>query len=278
VTKQEHSGKQPSNPTRALTDAQRYDLDLNGYLVVRNALSGSARAELLHFWEQKLQSKSYHTLSFNWGQAWQALIDLETVFPIVEDMVGRSARLDHAFCVDQRFGNPNERLHHESGGFDLGCYYTFHKGRMYNGLIGVIYSLFDPCPKSPTFACIPGSHKAEIETPQPYFDLPTSPWSRVVKIEPGDAIIFSEALTHGTHLASADPDDRDVRRAIMMKYTPGHMAFRQPVNSPLQSELARRPGFDHSPIEGAMNLDHLTRRQRAIVAQPAFYLNRPEEV
>ena len=47
------------------------------------------------------------------------------------------------------------------------------------------------------------------------------PWIRTVPLKAGSAVIFTEALTHGTIPWTAEHE----RRALFCRYMPGHMAF-----------------------------------------------------
>jgi len=93
---------------------------------------------------------------------------------------------------------------------------------MYNGLTVVAYALKDVNPGDGGFACIPGSHKSNYPAPKDWLDLQTpAPCAQAVPALAGSAILFTEALTHGTlpwHGA-------DERRTLFIKYCPKHMAY-----------------------------------------------------
>ena len=258
----------------ALSEVDRYLFDLQGYLVVRGALDGSTIAELLNFWDMRLRAKCLHDLSFTWGPAWQNLIDPPRVYPLIRTLLANRARLDHAFTVDERFGNAQGRLHHHADLFHAGVFYRASLGTMHNGLLGVVYSLLPPSPTSPTFCAVPGSHKAGFPTPKRFYTIDTCPVAEAVYIEAGDAIIFNEALTHGTFLPKLELGQRGARRAIMVKYMPDCMAFRSPGHWQPATSIAPTPNYAHEAWEGQCDPTSLTPRQRRLVCLPPFHRNR----
>ena len=78
-------------------------------------------------------------------------------------------------------------------------YHRFENGRMNNGLVSVSYSLSEVGPEDGGFACIPGSHKANYLCPLEVRRLEVDLGCvRHIPMRAGDAVIFTEALTHGT--------------------------------------------------------------------------------
>ena len=75
-------------------------------------------------------------------------------------------------------------------------------GKFHCGLVGVAIELNDVEPGDGGFGCVPGSHKVAFDLPsewasaQTQDDLPDC--VAAVAAHAGDAIIFTEALTHGT--------------------------------------------------------------------------------
>lgn len=158
--------------------------------------------------------------------------------------------------------------------FHAGVFYHASMDTMHNGLLGVIYSLLEPDPSSPTFCAIPGSHKAAFPTPPRFYTIDSCPAVQAMYVEPGDAIIFNEALTHGTYLPELDPNKRGARRAIMVKYMPDGMAYREPAMWSSVTELAPTPNYDHEAWEGRVDVAALTPQQRRLVCTPPFHRNR----
>jgi ectoine hydroxylase-related dioxygenase (phytanoyl-CoA dioxygenase family) len=86
------------------------------------------------------------------------------------------------------------------------------------GLIVVAFELFDTFENDGGFCCIAGSHKGNIELPQSWADLSQGvhPCITRVPARAGDAIIFTEALTHGTLPWTVDAP----RQTVFYKFSP----------------------------------------------------------
>src|SRR5688500_19432084 len=100
--------------------------------------------------------------------------------------------------------------------FSGGTYYTYGNGQMRNGLMVVQFTLSDQLEHQGGFCAIPGSHKSNFSRPH---EISLMTADREVVANPaakaGDAIIFTEAVTHGTWPWTAPHD----RYAIHYRYT-----------------------------------------------------------
>ncbi|MCA1595515.1 MAG: phytanoyl-CoA dioxygenase family protein [Chloroflexi bacterium] len=162
---------------------------------------------------------------------------------IMRVMIGDWLRLDHAYGIQMtRQMTIRENLH---GGprADQGEHqYQWVRGRMYNGLIVVMYALEDVNPGDGGFVCVPGSHKANVAFEPPFSShLVVNPSLRA-----GDMLIFTEALVHG----SSQWKSERRRRSLLYKYSPGHSAWASAermaplaelATTDLQRELLRPP-------------------------------------
>ena len=76
------------------------------------------------------------------------------------------------------------------------------------------------------FSCIPGSHKSNFTLNVPddvrKFERPAH-YVVQPEAEAGDALIFTEALIHGTMPWTTDHE----RRALLYKFSPGHSTWSQ---------------------------------------------------
>ena len=96
-------------------------------------------------------------------------------------------------------------------------YHRFEFGRMYNGLMSVSFTLTDQGPEDGGFVCIPGSHKANYLCPREVRRLEVDLGCvKHLPLKAGDAVIFTEALTHGTVPWKADFE----RRLLRYLYAP----------------------------------------------------------
>ena len=228
-----------------VTRAQRYLFDLRGYLVIPAALSASEVDELLAALaalppEERGEGSAHAHRGFgaaavngarsasagggmlDWGEPFRRLVGHRSVAAHLGALVGPGFRLDHQYAIFQRPGGAANPLHNGGTPFDPSQYYLVRDGRIYNGLVVVAFALTDVPPGAGGFCCVPGSHKSSFPLPRGLAQL-SGPDAIVeqVPLRAGDALIFSEALTHGALPWSADHE----RRMLLFKYCPGHMRW-----------------------------------------------------
>jgi len=211
--------------------------DLTGYLVVENVLNAAQLRELNTLveqrspWEQYEREQKGQTVGENnlhvgplhaWEEPFRNLINHPTMLPYLSELIGPKFRFDHGYAIFMKKGGSKHPLHGGGTPYDPGQYYHVRNGKLYNGLIVVSYALGDVNPGDGGFAAVPGSHKSNFPCPDAIkrFEQ-TGPWLQQVPQKAGSAIIFTEALTHGTWPWIADTE----RRSLLYKYCPGHMAW-----------------------------------------------------
>ena len=239
------------------TAEERYQFDLQGYLVRRGALSqehvDAANVAIdsmgLPPPHQELMSQRFTGHCAH--EPLRALIDHPAVLHIAAELCGGQMRLDHTYGIHMSPGTSGLTLHGGSQPFDSAQYYVVDSGGIHCGLIAVQWALSDAWPGQGGFACIPGSHRAS-------FDLPVSvdmdhPLVREVPLRRGDVVIFTEALTHATLPWMG----ADVRRTVLYKYSPGNSSWSN--IPPLPPEVVA----------------HLTPRQALMCQGPAVAHHRP---
>ena len=125
----------------------------------------------------------------------------------------------------QGAGGPSDLVGPTDGGQ---CYYRYANGRFFNGLIAVGFELETVTPGHGGFACVAGSHKANVELPREW-KTPGASRSDIpgcvhqVCAEAGDAIIFTEAAAHGTLSWEGPPGT--ARHTVFYKYCPHAVAW-----------------------------------------------------
>lgn len=215
---------------KSVNELDRYLFDLQGFLVVEAALTPQELALLnehidRHLPEETLAWQCFrHDGLLGWGSPFRALIDNPRLTPYLAELLGKDFRLDHDYLHLIRSGSGpiGSRLHGGGTPFDPCQYYTYKNGRMYNGLVAVAYNLTDVPPGVGGFGCIPGSHKSNRPLPEPWRDLASPPdVVRAVSGKAGTAIIFTEALTHGTLPWKGESE----RRTLFYKYSPHPSAW-----------------------------------------------------
>ncbi len=141
------------------------------------------------------------------------------------------------------------------------CWYRYQDGLIRNGHLVVTYFLTDANAGDGGFACIPGSHKSNFlsHLPGDVRDFERRPHYLVQPgARAGDALIFTEALIHGTLPWTADHE----RRALLYKYMPGHINWHP-------------DSFD--PQEYSSESSPLTEQQKRILAPP-YVKGRPDSL
>jgi hypothetical protein len=266
-----------------MNDQEKYLFDLRGYLVVKNALTERQVADLTNVLEQDTDARErgYNgsdrtRLRHEDDPAWSArslleyggpyidLIDLPTIAPYLECLLGPHYRLDHDYIkVDSPDSGKGLYLHGGGQGAGRGrdivgphdggqCYYRYNNDKMYNGLVAVAFELKTVSPGDGGFACIAGSHKANFGLPEEWRTRKTQnevpDYVDRVAAEAGDAIIFTEACAHGT----IPWQGKTERWTIFYKYCPHAVAW-----NPCYYNADNYPG--------------LTDRQRAMLVPPSAY-------
>jgi hypothetical protein len=231
-----------------MNEDDKYLFDLMGYLVLRDVLTEEEVAELNEGIDHHREQMSEIDRSLagdsqmlkgtsrrkdlggmlSWERPWcepfRKLLVHPRVKPYLEEILGLEYRLDHGpglIAMDE--GCEGGTLH--GGGVErknLSEAYFFKNGRIYTGLTVVEYLLADEGPGNGGVAVIPGSHKANLACPQSM-----THWEKhqehVLEVngKAGDAVIFTETLTHGTLPWTA----KHQRRALLYKFSPGFQSY-----------------------------------------------------
>ena len=231
-----------------MTQDQRYLFDLNGYLIVKDVLSPDEVARCNSAIDRHSDQSAPMERSLagdspalagtsrrrdlggmlQWEKPWcdpfRHMLAHPGVAPCLNEILGANYRLDHGpSLISQDEGCEGCTLHHgggEAGDFVLA--YFFQNNRIFTGLTVVEYMLADEGPGNGGVAVVPGSHKANLPCPRD-MKLGQLYQEHVLEVNAraGDAVIFTEALTHGTLPWKASHQ----RRALLYKFSPGYQAF-----------------------------------------------------
>ncbi len=248
-----------------MTEEERYLFDLQGYLVVKNAIDADTLA-VMNAWidAQAAQNPTWRAQPhkteianvLTWGKPFLDLFANARVLPYLKELLGDHLRLDHDYAVFLQPGAKPLWLHGGGTPFDPSQYFLFRNGKMFNGLLVAAYALTDVPPGQGGFACILGSHKSNYACPSDIMRMQReSPIVQQVPVQAGDCVVFTEALAHGTLPWTGDHD----RRTIFFKYSPGHMTW------------ASRYYFAAEGDAEVQALEpELTERQRALLDPPSI--------
>ena len=239
-----------------MNDVQKYLFDLQGYLIIEDALSAdevAAMNDLIDSQNLPAPGPASGSARFSnfltWGQPFCDLLDQPKLMPLLKVILGDGFRLDHYYGIYMDAGTGAINLHGGGTPYDPPEYYHFRNGAMYNGLTVVSWNLADTGPEHGGFCCIPGSHKANYPCPpEIYQDHVNSGAVIVPPAKAGSLVIFTEALTHGTAPWTAAHQ----RRSLLYKYSPAQQSW----------------SSKHiQPPEGV----NLTERQKLLFEPPYFH-------
>lgn len=251
-----------------MTLDQKYSFDLTGLLQLDNFIDPGVLGMLNAAWPERMAGRDMFDINFSWGAPWTHLIALEPVRPILQTLLGRGYRVDHCFGVNELFYSTKGRMHHQSHMVDLGVTYTYQRGRPYTTLLTISVALMDIPTGAGGFCCVPGSHKANLDCPAAWYEIDKHPHMVQIPQKAGSAVLFTEALTHGTyHLGHEQP-----RRSIIMRLTPGGVQFRRNPSQPNLTLLPPTPGWSNS--DGTpMRPDMLSEVERKLIMRPPFFID-----
>ena len=120
-----------------------------------------------------------------------------------------------------RPGGRGPTFHFGGSPFDPTHAYSVREGRVFCVFLTVVWLLNDVGDGDGGFWYIPGSHHASFPMPPGLDDYSWVPDCAVQPTAPaGSAILFTEALVHGTRPWQAEID----RFVLFYKYVPGYMA------------------------------------------------------
>lgn len=242
-----------------MTPEEMFLFDLQGYLLLKKVLTSREVAELNALVDRKFpcspESRGERTAPdvLLWGEPCRNLLDHARVLPYLRGILGARFRLDHDYGIFMQKGDSRGPLHGGEGGMD-DWWYSCRNGVIRNGLCALIYFLTPAQTGEGGFACIPGSHKSQFLAAIPsevrQFQR-SAPYVAEPPVEAGDAVLFTEALVHGTMPWTGNEE----RRILLFKYCPGHCA-----SSDKFYDVSAMPT--------------LTERQRLLLSPPSLY-NRP---
>jgi hypothetical protein len=220
-----------------MTSEEKFTFDLEGYLVVKNVLTPQEVADM-NATADEVFPPGGDNISYRrdnpvsrWGPAFQALIDHPRIVPYLIELLGPKVRIDHGYCIFMTRGGSGGSLHGGETDRSPDHWYRYRDGVMRNGLTVVTYFLTHSNVGDGGFCCVPGSHKSNLVANLPRdvstFERPAH-YVAQPEVEAGDALIFTEALIHGTMPWTADHE----RRAFLYKYSPGHSSWSQSYYDP----------------------------------------------
>lgn len=242
------------------SDLEAYLFDIRGYLILKNALASEEVAAInaaldefegrVKAGEKWLGHVHVHTYGgkeginlqqiYEGGEPFERLIDHPSWIEKAKKFVGGEGTFDcnHGpLFIDENFANlrgPGEAIGLHSGGHQgtKRTQFRVHNGRFQCGQINILMALTDIGPGDGATMVIPGSHKANFEHPdferfrmkRGLSSVDEVAGAVEVHLEAGDALLFVDAISHG----SAERKNPGQRRIVVYRYGPSWGFFRFP--------------------------------------------------
>jgi hypothetical protein len=227
-------------------EMQRYLFDLAGFLVIPDVLDPAELDELNRLTDAQRLPPPREEIRFGlapgkvppyagfleWGTPFCDLLDHPRIMPLLQLTLGDWFRLDRLFGINLDAGMDFGQLHGGNAPYSPGESYHVRDGRIQNGFTVVSWNLADTGPEHGGFCCVPGSHKSNFVRPNPLSAVTHGHWEMmdgddlapgvvIPEAPAGSALLFSEALTHGT----APWKGTHQRRTLIYKYCQSHIAW-----------------------------------------------------
>ena len=273
-----------------VTDLENFFFDLNGFIIVRNALSPDQVAacnesldRMQHLkkgdWAGHVHGHDYGGREglnlqqiYEGGPCWERLIDHPSYIEKVRHFVGGEDCFDYhhgPLFIDECFANirnEGEAIGLHSGGHHgaVRCQYRVLNQKYHSGQVNALIAYRDIGPGDGATMVVPASHKSNFSHPDIMKACMKSneatsvdgiPGAIEVHLKAGDALLFVDAIMHG----SAARQNPGQRRISVFRYGPSWGRWRHP--------YAPTPAL----------LERLTPAQRAIV-QPVREILAPPAV
>lgn len=245
---------------KQISKIDKYLFDLNGFIVIQNALNKSEvkacnkiidklkKLKNLE-WEGYVHGHNYGGKEglnlqqiYEAGKPFENLIDHPSWINHMLEFVGGEGTFDHQhgpLFIDENFANvrgAGDAIGIHSGnheGTQRG-HYRYENGKMHSGQVNVLVALTDIDRGDGGTVVIPASHKANFKHPEfdqnkmlkggKVSDAESMNGSKEVYLKQGDALLFVDSLCHG----SAKRTNKGERRVVIYRYGPSWGFFRHP--------------------------------------------------
>ena len=241
------------------TELEMYLFDLNGYIVVKNALKKSevnACNKIIDKlknlkngeWQGYVHGHNYGGKEglnlqqiYEAGKPFEKLIDHRSWIHHMLEFVGGKGTFDHnhgPLFIDENFANvrgPGEAIGIHSGNPEgiQRNHYRYQDGKFHCSQVNILLALTDIGEGDGGTVVIPSSHKSNIQHPEYKTNVmkknkitsaETMTASKEIYLKAGDGLIFVDSLCHG----SAKRVNKGERRIVVYRYGPSWGFFRHP--------------------------------------------------
>ena len=220
-----------------MTEEQKFLFDLNGFLVIEDVLTREeckALTEQIYYMKHDPEHLPPLHRSVPGGALTQ-LIDHPKIVPVLHELLGPNIRMDYGFVIWREKGKRHPMdLHHGGPTPEPMFRYQYVGGRMFAGLLRVVFELSDIGPGDGGTCFLPGSHKSNLYVPKSHCNLEEgkqSPFLHHISCPAGSAVLFTENVAHGGPTWN---NPEHPRVAAFFSYNHVGMQFHKP---PFQQEV-----------------------------------------
>lgn len=213
-----------------------YEFDLNGYVVLKNIISknkiikinkilqnleNKSNNDLPHnvfFGKTKNKSECYISNILEADKEFGKLALIPEIIKIIKHVTSNFFRLNHSVAMTKYKKNTYTYLHMGNIPIHPKVFYFVKDRKIFSNITKVVFPICNNTLKDGGFAVIPGSHKAEFTRPNDN-NPKNNKLLKYVNASPGDAIVFTEALAHGSLINQTNK----TRRILSYCYSVGYM-------------------------------------------------------
>ena len=251
------------------TSLEKYLFDLNGYIVIKNALSKKEIKNCNEIidnikkiphdnWSGNVHCKGYIGADgmllqqiYEAGKCFEKLIDHPSWIHHMLEFIGGENTFDHQhgpLFIDENFANirgPGEAIGIHSGNPEglQRNHFRYQDGKFHCSQVNVLIALTDIAEGDGGTVVIPSSHKSNVQHPEfkknkmkknKVTSAESMIASKEIFLKAGDGLIFADSLCHG----SAKRINKGDRRIVVYRYGPSWGFFRHPYR-PSQKLLSK---------------------------------------
>ena len=241
------------------TELEKYLFDLNGYIILKKAISSKELKECNRIidnlknlkngeWHDYVHGHNYGGKEglnlqqiYEAGKPFEKFIDHPSWINHMLEFVGGKGTFDHQhgpLFIDENFANirgPGEAIGIHSGNPEgiQRNHYRYQDGKFHCSQVNILIALKKIGPGDGGTVVIPSSHKSNIQHPEykqnkmkknKISSAEKMTGSLEVFLDAGDALLFVDSLCHG----SAKRTNRGERRIVVYRYGPSWGFFRHP--------------------------------------------------
>lgn len=216
------------------TEELKYLFDLNGFIVINNYFDQKIISRMksdiealekidkypppLILGKKRTEAEFYLSNIAEYNETFRSIISNNGILEIIDKTTMGYYRFNHSYAISHWAGGST---HLHMGGFPIHpkAVYQVKNGDIFSSLTKAVIPLDNHNVEDGCFCVVPGSHKANFNNKYNLGDPHKHPSILPVPAQPGDLIIFTEALQHG---GLKNVSNR-ARRAIYYCYSVGSM-------------------------------------------------------